>query len=101
MPCISINAQELITQELVEDSSKLMNLHLQLHGEMLSEIIFKQFVIGDSRPTSAITLAPYDDNKDEARLYTQEISEFSDTPSKENFLDSEEYKNTSNSQLQN
>jgi len=38
---------------------------------MLSELIFKQFVISDSRPTSALTQARDDDeNKDEARMYS-------------------------------
>lgn len=66
---------------------------------MLSELIFKQFAIAYSRPTSAITLAPYDDNRDEARLlYTQDLSELSKTPSNEKDEDSESYLITLSSQ---
>ena len=63
MPCIAIKTQELITNELLESPrSADRMLYLQVHGEMLSELIFKQFKIADERPASAFTLAPHRDN---------------------------------------
>ena len=48
---------------------------------MISELLFKQFAIGtDSRPTSAITEFKNDDERDEARMYTQEPSAQSESP---------------------
>ena len=84
MPCIAIKTQEFITAELQESprpSDK--QLYLQVHGEMLSELIFKQFKITDERPASAFTLAPHRDNQDEARFYTQDLSQMEETPSQE------------------
>lgn len=87
MPCITIKTHEWITAELHDVPHNKEELYLQVHGEMLSELIFKQFKIAESRPASAFTLAPYRDNQDEARFYTQDLSQMEETPSKEeNFL---------------
>ena len=78
MPCVSIKDAEWITDVIQDDPKSLLpSLQLQVHGEMLSELIFKQFQIGgttDSRPASAITDLKNEDERDEARMYTQEPS---------------------------
>lgn len=78
MPCVSIKDAEWITTAIDDNAqTSLPSLQLQVHGEMLSELIFKQFAMGktDSRPTSALTEFKNDDEKDEARMYTQEPSQ--------------------------
>lgn len=73
LPCIAIKTQEWVTAELMEQEYPGEQFCLQLHGEMLSELIFKQFTIAESRPASAFTLAPERNNQDDARFYTQDI----------------------------
>ena len=86
MPCVSIKDAEWITSSLQEDpkNNSLPTLQLQVHGEMLSELVFKQFVIGDkdSRPTSSLTeFKTLNDEKcDEARMLSQELSQDESEP---------------------
>ena len=61
------------------------SLFLQVQGELLSDIIFKQFAMTDSRPTSAITGLGAEDG-DRARLFIEQGSAQDSTPSRDEIL---------------
>ena len=66
LPCVSIKHSEWVTSSLNDDKDILPSLQLQIHGEILSELIFKQFAMMDplKRPTSAITELMTEEERD-------------------------------------
>lgn len=76
MPCLTIKSQETLQMAFSPDDALVADekLFLLVQGEMLSELIFKQFVIKDARPTSAINKGSREDesdeNRDEAIMYS-------------------------------